>query len=736
MKPNLPKSYEDLINGYYGKESNLLKEPNNVEDLFAQYYGSRKVLTNGKLKTKAAQVLSLRCDDGEVLTQRRPRRSAIRRALARQSSQSIGLGIPEQTAVNPSNEINTDLADNQPNQESDTRRLASQDNSIQNETPRQQNQETQNRQPIDSTYQHNEEQRSSDIYPGQPKTKPASPQEVTKKDASLDKESGKDEDEFEADIKAILSGKKVYDPASGKTVDREKTADNQTKEPPPPPSNNGDGQAIFDRIAQSMEYANAFDLGTVELQNRFADFDRMDDQRRQNKSSVKKNKDVLTSASRSADSKHSTEEFIKDLDNIRTAKTEDGSSAHEAGESLSLPASYVSALYGTGEHVMVAETLFPDKFLIGKPPGVRFSYGQIIALADMFDNYSQLLGTGTGELQEIKRLVDQSTRYYKSGKPKNGDVTSEQWDTATAQRYLRLAEDNYDHFAPNFLFPNIARSKSTGHYGDHKAAWEAHHKIALDMVREDSHSSDPGYFPHDALIVNAYGDHFLTDAFAAGHIINKQAIMKMFKDNFYSGNSLTKDAKQFFHMLGVKAFSKDKVRTKFSKLETYDAYGFWFIKWHPNMDSVGNFVELLKGIAEQEPDAVANLVVKALHDKLNKVGIEVQNQVKPASWHLTGDGHLTQETLAIMRQAVEQSIANVRDTGILVSGFDIQPYYEKVWRHVPRLTAASEKIVKDLAKNYTSPKSTELVDAAANLIEDEVDILIRKLKDKHKLRDN
>ncbi len=37
--------------------------------------------------------------------------------------------------------------------------------------------------------------------------------------------------------------------------------------------------AIFDRIAKSMQYANAYDLGTVELDNRFADFDKFYDQK-------------------------------------------------------------------------------------------------------------------------------------------------------------------------------------------------------------------------------------------------------------------------------------------------------------------------------------------------------------------------------------------------------------------------------------------------------------------------
>lgn len=94
------------------------------------------------------------------------------------------------------------------------------------------------------------------------------------------------EEEIVNDLQAILSGKKVYDPASKKTVNREdigkqqSVEDNKPAPAPAPDPGAKNEHAIFDRIAQNMKYANAYNLGTIqvdteELNNRFNDFDKV-----------------------------------------------------------------------------------------------------------------------------------------------------------------------------------------------------------------------------------------------------------------------------------------------------------------------------------------------------------------------------------------------------------------------------------------------------------------------------
>ncbi len=173
--------------------------------------------------------------------------------------------------------------------------------------------------------------------------------------------AGRDhQDEFIADMEAILSGKKVFDPASKKTVGKEQFAPAQENMPVMHGSDSKNPQAIFDKIAQSMQFANSYDLGTVELENRFADFDRVIDEKRQtvlvNKDSpaapavsepnggINPAPDAVSSGSRvspstgsgaAASSMVGTAEFIRDLDALRQ------SSAGTAATPLAQPASVI-----------------------------------------------------------------------------------------------------------------------------------------------------------------------------------------------------------------------------------------------------------------------------------------------------------------------------------------------------------------------------------------------------------
>jgi len=180
-----------------------------------------------------------------------------------------------------------------------------------------------------------------------------------------------------------------------------------------------------------------------------------------------------------------------------------------------------------------------------------------------------------------------------------------------------------------------------------------------------------------------------------------------------------------------------EVRRRFSALETTNypvcAWG-WCLRWHPNINSVDRFRSLLVAAAEQEPEKVANFAVKALHDKLNREGIEVTNGAGDGTWTLTGDGYMNAKTLAVMRKAVQASVANVLDRTVPAGIRDFTPYWDKVWKYVPRLTPASQTRLTALVREYTSPTSTALSTAAAEVIRGQVDSLINVLLREGKLK--
>jgi hypothetical protein len=100
-----------------------------------------------------------------------------------------------------------------------------------------------------------------------------------------------DDEAFEADLREILAGKKRYDANHRRAVaDDEPTADpganhsRPSASPSPEPPAEKNEHEIFERIAQSMKLANAYDLGSVALNQRFDVFDNEVDQREKKKS--------------------------------------------------------------------------------------------------------------------------------------------------------------------------------------------------------------------------------------------------------------------------------------------------------------------------------------------------------------------------------------------------------------------------------------------------------------------
>jgi hypothetical protein len=335
-----------------------------------------------------------------------------------------------------------------------------------------------------------------------------------------------------------------------------------------------------------------------------------------------------------------------------------------------------------------------------------------------------MMNASVDELAKIKGLLNADIAHYAPGGRANPAPGSEQWEWATKGRYLRLAEDNYEHFAPNILFRDAKFISSVSRHGDHKNAWEKYHLRALREVAALKPGLDPDLTHNQSpLIVNAFGDHFLTDAFSSGHVINKAAVMDLFKANFYSGGKLSKAGEQFLETVAKLAF-KGKLAEKFSVLETYDPKLLW---WNPNIDSPGMFAKLLIGIANAEPDKVANLAVKALHDKLNEEGIEVTNGLGAAPWRLTGDGHLTEATLLVMQAAVKQSVANILDPAARQPGFAPAPFLARVWAHVPQLTQKSLDYLRAQVPSFINTNSVWLSGASAEILHNEVDTLISEL---------
>ena len=750
MKKKLATSFDELLQDHYGRErrpavSNEVK----VAALLANYYGKpAERHHHHKTPTPApapALMLSMSRDDGELL----PQRAVDNRFREYVTPYSIA-DVPYEEYVVEG------VALSRPSSTDAGRDVGSaEDRSVREEYV------VDILQPLkDAGIADMRTDAASSRPVAAPPTSPTQPRPEARSgteahDAPVSSAKSNEAD-FIADMQSILSGQTVFDPRTKKTIPIDQLGQTlKVPEVAAPAIGPNTSDAIFAKLAQSMQYANVYDIGTVELENRFADFDKIAEIRKRAADEKKAKAATPTAATPARGPAVGSAEFIQDLDEIRRQQVAATQRAEApqvapaasparppeelppvaAAASLSAAQSFAPGisrpLFDTGEHVLVAGNAYVEQLRVGANPGVRFSYGQIIALADLFESVEQMMTASPDELARIKALIERSTAYYVANRSDPAkDVSDGEWDTVTGHRYLKLAEMNFEHFSPNFVFRNATFAGAAGRHGNNKAAWEAHHQRAIKEAQAigaaatGAANSSPLLPLEVPLITNAFGDHFLTDAFSAGHVINKDAIVEFWKTMFFTGARLLPEGKAFFNRLAEAAFARGDVRAKFSGLETVETY---FLFFHPNINSADRFASVLAGIAEKEPDRIGNMVVKAIHDRLNADGVEVFNNAGDGTWRLTGDGTLDAKNRQIIQRAVEQSIGNINDPSIMASNLDYAACFAKVWKHVPQLTAASQQSVQRVVRQYVVPDSTVLIEAAARIIEKRVDMLITEL---------
>ncbi len=331
-KTKATSSYGELINKAYGVASpNRMFDLNQFEGLIAQYYGRHHEKEEEKSKppASASLVLSLSFDNGEVLLQ------------------PVGSSQYQEYVVQR-------LADELTFEEYvvDTDRFSSSSSRIIDEIAFPMEEPRVEQEYLLDVLQPLKETPSSP--PVQAETAPApsgkaslgnekalQPQFAAQPPQPAPVETSKaTETDFMEDLQSILTGQKVFDPVSKKTVEKDQLGASQAgqgknngAELPATSANNE--QAIFDRIAQSMQYANTFDLGSVDLENRFADFDKISDL--QQKSSAKKKPEPKTAPKEqdSSELKVGSAEFVQDMDIIRSQNAARNTPLEEPAASFS-----------------------------------------------------------------------------------------------------------------------------------------------------------------------------------------------------------------------------------------------------------------------------------------------------------------------------------------------------------------------------------------------------------------
>ncbi len=177
------------------------------------------------------------------------------------------------------------------------------------------------------------------------------------------------EEELINDLQAILSGQKVYDASSGRTVDRnqlgtQQSVTKQTEKPKQteqPPEN---PHAIFDRIKENMQYANAYNLGTIpldtnQLEKRFNDIETISQTEKkvnQVKKSAAQSQPIIPTNKLSKEMDFDPTEFLHDLEAIQK-----GASTTSGGSVATVTPASVGSAVASSFDVDVHSTGYPAR---------------------------------------------------------------------------------------------------------------------------------------------------------------------------------------------------------------------------------------------------------------------------------------------------------------------------------------------------------------------------------------
>ncbi len=369
--------------------------------------------------------------------------------------------------------------------------------------------------------------------------------------------------------------------------------------------------------------------------------------------------------------------------------------------------------------------------------GVPIPAGNVIAMADFYRSPEAMNKADAAELTALNALIerDKNARLGVPGAtaPSNDEIEQATAGRPAGERYMDLNKTNFSHFAP----PSDPTKAVAGQ--DHKSAWEINHRKALDQAKKNAapagaaQASDPakpdqGTVGADAKVTNLFAAHYLTDAFSAGHLVNKQEVMD--KAKAYWDKVAT-----HWGLPGTNDFT-DKVAPKLMADPTVGGalagQEIRLIQWK-RVDA-HRLSELLYGMSDDKDTKgdFFNLFARMVHDKLNRDGVEVSNGKK--TWKLSGDATLNHDSLEQGQLAVAESEKNLQEAATTSGDLDYAAMFARVWALVPKPTTAGDAFVKQVVDTVGNAGKQEAEDELVRLAHDEIKTVIDQLKQQKRIR--
>jgi outer membrane protein OmpA-like peptidoglycan-associated protein len=256
--------------------------------------------------------------------------------------------------------------------------------------------------------------------------------------------------------------------------------------------------------------------------------------------------------------------------------------------------------------------------------GVVLSWGQIVAIAgDEFGSVDELQAAAASPAGRARILA--ALQHDQTDDPMSALWSDEPSDDAKAAQkseFLRLAAENASHFAE----------------GGALQAWQAHHHRAIVVAVEAGLARDSAAI-QKAYLIEAFGEHFLTDMYSAGHMRTpRRAIMDWYTTVFaprvadamlasIKGRVTAAAVEQASEQLPFYVSNAD-IRAKIAPIVSAK------IDTELNAKLKGTTFTHALGIG------IAGAISGMLHDKEGSDGVLVASDDHPDPWTAYGDGAL------------------------------------------------------------------------------------------------
>jgi hypothetical protein len=333
----------------------------------------------------------------------------------------------------------------------------------------------------------------------------------------------------------------------------------------------------------------------------------------------------------------------------------------------------------------------PDPFT--KTKKLTLTYGEVNALLeDYYEGWSQLKKAPAPEVEQLVALFRREQTALAANKPLPSEAEYEQATAgrktgtgqagAATKTYLELAKENVAHFSP-----------------DNRDRFAKLHKEALKRgveafnLRAKGKTADADAAEADAFLINADADHFLQDAFAAGHLISKPLIQLATVEFWTAGIGAAARDNIIAAALKDQAHVWAEIdRHVLPNLTGPQAWALRHVFDRP--DAIRRVINQILDRIEGRPDLTANLGAKLVHDHLNRNGVQVYSEDDPKTgWRTFGDNFMSKGVSKDKVVAAQKvSVANVESAvkdGLGQTGtkpVDINTFLKtnNPWRLAPR----------------------------------------------------